>query len=130
MGIKTFDGIKKLMCMFTLVFFVMSLTVASVSAGSNDTYKVEKAKLDAEKTKLEKEKIRPYVPVSSIGSLEAQKKKLSTKNKTDKEYQNWLKNYNNFLTKYNKCLSKYKTWETKYNTCVKNYKVLEQKYKK
>ncbi len=52
MGKQTFDRVKKVMCMFTLVFFVMSLTAASVSAGPNDTYKIEKAKLDTEKAKL------------------------------------------------------------------------------
>jgi len=67
--------------MFTLVFFVMSLTAASVSAGSNDMYKTEKAKLDAEKAKLEKEKIAILKEKAQCEKekqqLEAQKKKLS-----------------------------------------------------
>lgn len=42
---QAFDGIKKLMCMLTLVFFVMSLTAASVNAGSNDTYKNREGKV-------------------------------------------------------------------------------------
>ena len=48
MSKQIFDRIKKIMCMFTLVFFVMSLTAASVSAGSNDV-----KKWTEEKTKWE-----------------------------------------------------------------------------
>lgn len=129
---QTFDGIKKIMCMLTLVFFVTSLTAASVSAGSNDTYKIEKAKLDTEKITLEKEKIVILKDKATLEkekqNLEAQKKKLNSKN--GKEYQNWLNSYNSFLTKYNTCLSKYKIWETKYNNCLNKYNVLEKNYKK
>ena len=50
MSKQIFDRIKKIMCMFTLVFFVMSLTAASVSAGSSDV-----KKWTEEKTQWDKE---------------------------------------------------------------------------
>ena len=36
MGKQTFDKTKKILCIFTVIFFVASMTAAAVSAAPND----------------------------------------------------------------------------------------------
>ena len=58
MGKKIFDRIKKTVCILMLVFFVSSVTVASVSAASQKTenqWGNEKKHWDNEQINLEKE---------------------------------------------------------------------------
>jgi preprotein translocase subunit SecG len=60
MGKQVFDRIKKTMCVLMLVFFVTSVTVASVSAAplkTENQWSNEKKQWDNEQKNWEKEKL-------------------------------------------------------------------------